>query len=145
MYDLVCAMDVVEHAEDGDAALAELSRVTKPGGVLLLSVPLHAAQWSAFDELVGHRQRYEPAELRQKLFDAGFAVESSAVYGMQPRWRWLTDFGMRCLMQRRTQAIWYYTHLLMPIGLRLQAKLRFAKGMISSPDIAEILLVCRRY
>ncbi len=31
-FDLVCAMDVVEHAEDDEPVLAELARVTKPGG-----------------------------------------------------------------------------------------------------------------
>lgn len=143
-FDLVCALDVVEHAEDGGAVLAELARVTRPGGVLLVSVPLYAARWTAFDELVGHRQRYEPAALLAELAACGFTIERSAAYGMQPRWPWLSDFGMRCFLQRRRQAMWYYTHLLMPLGLWLQPPLRFVPGLVSDPRIDEVLLVCRR-
>src|SRR5271167_661941 len=31
-FDLVCALDIVEHVDDDDGAVGELSRVTKPGG-----------------------------------------------------------------------------------------------------------------
>jgi SAM-dependent methyltransferase len=143
-FDLVCALDIVEHAEDDGAALAELARVTKTGGIFLLSVPLYADRWTKFDEFVGHGRRYEPAELVEQLARHGFAIEWSAAYGMQPRSPWLSDFGMRCLLQRRKRAMWYYTHLFMPIGLWFQPRLRFVAGMISGPKIDEILLVCRK-
>src|SRR5215813_13974200 len=60
-FDLVCSLDIVEHVDDDDRAISELARVCAPGGVLLLSAPLHPGRWSAFDEFVGHRRRYEPA------------------------------------------------------------------------------------
>lgn len=143
-FDLVCALDIVEHTDDDGAALAELARVTRAGGVFLLSVPLHAARWTKFDDFVGHGRRYEPEELGEKLSRHGFTIEWSAAYGMQPRSSWLSDFGMRCLLQRRKRAMWYYTHFFMPIGLWFQPRLRFVEGMISEPGIDEVLLVCRR-
>ena len=143
-FDLVCALDIVEHAEDDGAALAELARVTKAGGIFLLSVPLYASRWTKFDDFVGHGRRYEPAELVDKLARHGFQIEWSAAYGMQPRSPWLSDFGMRCLLQRRKRAMWYYTHLFMPIGLWFQPRLQFVEGMISEPKIDEVLLVCRK-
>jgi len=38
--DLVIAAEVLEHAEDPDRSLAELQRVLKPGGCLLISLPI---------------------------------------------------------------------------------------------------------
>ncbi len=143
-FDLVCALDIVEHAEDDGAALAELARVIKAGGVFLLSVPLYATRWTRFDDFVGHGRRYEPAALVQKLARHGFEIEWSAAYGMQPRSPWLNDFGIRCLLQRRKSAMWYYTHVFMPIGLWFQPRLKFVDGMISEPGIDEVLLVCRK-
>ncbi len=84
VFDLVCAFDIVEHVEDDEGALSELWRVAAPGATLLLSVPLHPAQWTAFDDFVGHRRRYPPEQLLEKLAGHGFAVHQSAAYGMQP-------------------------------------------------------------
>ena len=35
-FDLVCALDIIEHVDDGDGALSELSRVSKSGAALLI-------------------------------------------------------------------------------------------------------------
>ncbi|MDD5201190.1 MAG: class I SAM-dependent methyltransferase [Terrimicrobiaceae bacterium] len=143
-FDLVCALDIIEHAEDDDAAIAELARIACPGAWLLISVPLHPARWTVFDDFVGHRKRYEPLELAAKVGAHRLKIESSAAYGMQPRFPGLIDFAMRCLLHRRERALWYYTHLFMPIGLLCQPRLRFSPGMIPSANVDEILLVCRK-
>ena len=59
-FDLVCALDIVEHVDDEDGALSEISRVAKAGAVLLFYEPLHPTRWTAYDDYVGHRRRYEP-------------------------------------------------------------------------------------
>lgn len=143
-FDLVCALDIVEHVDDEDGALSELSRVAAPGAALLLSVPLHPAQWTAFDDFVGHRRRYEPQRLRSKLAEHGFAVERSAVYGMQPKSSRLLDLGMWHLTHRRERAMWWYNHVFMPLGVRFQKKLALVPGMIDDARVAEIILVCRK-
>jgi SAM-dependent methyltransferase len=144
MFDLVCAFDIVEHVDDDDLALAELSRVCAHGGALLLSVPLHQAHWTAFDEFVGHRRRYEPERLLVKLARNAFSVESSAVFGMQPESSWALDLGMWCLTHRRAQAMWWYNRVMMPLGIRFQKKLELSPGMIDTGKVDEILLVCRK-
>lgn len=40
-FDLVVSNDVLEHVDDPARALAEIGRVLRPGGVLLLTVPFH--------------------------------------------------------------------------------------------------------
>lgn len=144
VFDLVCSLDIVEHVDDDDGALSELSRVAAPNAALLLSVPLHPAHWSAFDDFVGHRRRYQPERLLEKLAAHGFSVDQSAVYGMQPKSSHLLNLGMWCLAHRREKAMWWYNHVFMPFGVRFQKKLSLVSGMVDTEGVDEILLVCRK-
>jgi SAM-dependent methyltransferase len=143
-FDLVCALDILEHVDDDGRALSELSRVTTPGGWLLLSAPLHPMRWSAFDEFVGHRRRYEPARLLAKLAERGFSVESSAVFGMRPRSSRLVDLGMWYLTHWRGWAMWWYNRVIMPLALRYGRELAVVPGIVETEEVDEILLVCRK-
>lgn len=143
-FDLVCALDIIEHVGDDLAAFSELARVTRPGGVLLISVPLHAGNWTAFDDLVGHGRRYEPAEIVKRLEEGGFEIERSAVYGMQPRSPRLTDFGIRCLVRRPERAVWYWSRIFMPLGIWFQSRLRVQPGLIDLQGVDEAIFVCRK-
>jgi SAM-dependent methyltransferase len=143
-FDLVCAFDIIEHVEDDDGALSEVARTAKPGGAVLMSVPLHAALWTSFDDFVGHKRRYEPLQLISKLAQHHLTVERSAVFGMQPRSSRLVDFGMWWLMHDRERAMWWYNRVIMRLGLLFQKKLRLESGMMPLDDVDEILLVCRK-
>ena len=46
MFELVCALDIIEHVEDEDGALSEISRVTSPGGT---AVVVHSSASLALD------------------------------------------------------------------------------------------------
>lgn len=142
-FDLVCAMDIIEHVEDDVRAMSELTRVLAPCGTLIISVPLHQAHWTAFDEFVGHCRRYEPETLISLLEQFGLHVECSAVYGMQPRSSRLLDLGLWYLVHRRERAMWWYNHVFMPVGARLQKPLRWVEGLIADEHVDEVLVVCR--
>jgi SAM-dependent methyltransferase len=79
-FDLVTALDVLEHIDDDLAAMHELCRVMKPGGVLLITVPAYGFLWSEHDEALHHKRRYAAYELRNKLARAGFDVERTTYY-----------------------------------------------------------------
>jgi SAM-dependent methyltransferase len=142
-FDLVCALDILEHVVDDDSALAELARVAAPGASLLLSVPLHPEAWTAFDEFVGHYRRYEPAQIIARLAHHGFTIGHSAIYGMQPRSSRLLDLGQWCLTHRRERAMWWYNRVLMPIGLRFQKTLAWREGLGDTNGVDEVVLRCR--
>jgi SAM-dependent methyltransferase len=144
VFDLVCALDIIEHVEDEDGALSELSRVAKPGAALLLSTPLHPSMWTPFDDFVGHKRRYEPERLAAKLAQHHLVLERSAVYGMAPRSSRLLDFGMYWLTHHRARAMWWYNHVFMPLGVRFQKALQLTPGMVATEGVDEVLLVCRR-
>jgi SAM-dependent methyltransferase len=143
-FELVSALDIIEHVDDEERALRELARVAAAGATLLLAVPLHPERWTRFDELVGHRRRYEPERLRGELARHGFTIEGSAAYGMQPAWPRLVEFGLWALEHRPRRARWLYAHVILPLGLRLQKKLELRDGMNASDRVDEIFLLCRR-
>jgi SAM-dependent methyltransferase len=143
-FDVVCAMDIVEHVEDEDRALAELARVAAPGAALLMATPLHPGRWTPFDDFVGHCRRYEPGRLVTKLAEHGFAIAQSAVYGMQPRSSKLLDWAMWWLTHHRERAMWWYNRVIMPLGVRFEKKLKLSSGMIDARGVDEVLVVCRK-
>ncbi len=145
-FDLIAVLDIIEHVDDDDRALAEVCRVASPGAVVLIATPLHAHRWNAFDSLVGHCRRYEPAALVEKLSRHGLAIEQSAAYGMQPRSSKLLDVATWFLKHRRRKAMWFYNHLFMPIGMQIERrkKLQVRDGLIDVANVDEILLVCRK-
>ncbi|MDF1563006.1 MAG: class I SAM-dependent methyltransferase [Deltaproteobacteria bacterium] len=66
-FDVVTAFDLLEHVEDDHVALAEIRRVLRPGGALLLTVPAHAFLYGAHDRALGHHRRYSRATLQRLL------------------------------------------------------------------------------
>ena len=143
-FDLVAALDIVEHVDDDQAAFAELARVAAPGATLLLSVPLHPEAWTGFDDLVGHHRRYTPALLLERLDGSGFSVRRSAVFGMQPRSPRLVALGMRLLERNRSRSMWWYNRVFMPLGLRFARRLRLVEGLVDTAGVDTVLLVCRK-
>jgi SAM-dependent methyltransferase len=143
-FELVCALDIIEHVDDENGALSEISRVMSSGGTLLVSTPLHPSRWTQFDDFVGHKRRYEPHRLLAKLAEQHLTVERSAVFGMQPRSSLLLDMGMWWLTHDRERAMWWYNRAFMPIALRFQKPLELVRGMIPTDPVDEVLLVCRK-
>ncbi len=66
-FDLVCALDVLEHVENDQKGMVELNRVCKPGGLICITVPALEMLWSYHDELNGHYRRYSSSSLRTLL------------------------------------------------------------------------------
>lgn len=143
-FDVVAALDVLEHVEDDGQALGELARVTASDGVLLLSVPLFRDFWTGFDDFVGHSRRYEVHELIGKLSAAGFVIERSAAYGMAPRSRWLLELGVRFMQRHPRESLREYARWINPLGMWFQRPLEWTAGLVVGERVDEVILVCRR-
>jgi SAM-dependent methyltransferase len=74
-FDLITCLDVIEHTPDDRVTLAELRRVCKQGGWLLVTVPAYQWLWSLHDEANHHYRRYRRATLRAAALAAGWRVE----------------------------------------------------------------------
>jgi SAM-dependent methyltransferase len=73
-FDLIAALDVIEHCQDDEEVLAECARVLRPGGLLAVTVPAFPWLWSDNDAINGHQRRYTPGGLADKLKSAGFGL-----------------------------------------------------------------------
>ena len=70
-YDLVCLLDVLEHVEEDEAALASIAGKLAPNGRLLVTVPAYPWMWSAHDAAHHHKRRYSKRALRRVVEAAG--------------------------------------------------------------------------
>ena len=56
--DVLTALDVIEHVEHDRQALCEFARVTRPGGIVVITVPALMSLWSDWDVALHHFRRY---------------------------------------------------------------------------------------
>ena len=119
-FDVVTAMDVVEHIDDDAAAMREIARVLRPGGALLATVPAYKSLWSEHDVALPHYRRYTAHSLRRLIGGAGLSVVkmSYAVSALFP-------------------AIWAYRSVNRMIGrMRGAANVTSTNGRIAPPAVA---------
>jgi 2-polyprenyl-3-methyl-5-hydroxy-6-metoxy-1,4-benzoquinol methylase len=62
-YDLILFLDVLEHIEDAQGAVAHAATLLEPGGVVLVTVPAFRHLWTTHDDLNRHVTRYTRGEL----------------------------------------------------------------------------------
>jgi len=74
-FDVVIALDMLEHIKDDASALEGLHRVLRAGGRLVLFVPAFQFLWGLQDEVSHHFRRYTAAEVKTKMSKAGFEIE----------------------------------------------------------------------
>jgi SAM-dependent methyltransferase len=80
-YDVVVALEVLEHVPDDFGAVLQWSTYLKRGGRMIVSVPAHPRMWGASDVWAGHVRRYERERLERLFANAGLALESIISYG----------------------------------------------------------------
>ncbi len=79
-FDVVVALDLLEHLPAEDKGLREFHRVLKKDGLLFLTVPAFPSLWSDFDELGRHYRRYTKKDLLSKLLKNGFVIKKLSFY-----------------------------------------------------------------
>ena len=77
-FELVTALDVIEHLDDDIAGLREMRRVLRRDGRILVFVPAFMFLWGVQDDVSNHRRRYTLPSLLKAVEEAGFRVEWSS-------------------------------------------------------------------
>jgi ubiquinone/menaquinone biosynthesis C-methylase UbiE len=70
-FDIALCLEVLEHIEDDAKAVREISRVLKPGGVLIAAVP-YTYYWKSYKKLLGHFRHYTRQSFSALLLKNGF-------------------------------------------------------------------------
>ncbi|MGB8651479.1 MAG: methyltransferase domain-containing protein [Mycobacteriales bacterium] len=104
-FDVVMSVCAIEHFDDGPRSLAEMARVVKPGGVLVMSADALTRADESPDLMAVHRRKYHVQrtythdELTKLLDDAGFTVEEHRYLfrtaRMERLYLWLSAKGGR--------------------------------------------------
>lgn len=76
-FDLVTAIDVLEHIKDDMKALTEIRRVLKRGGLGIFLVPAHQELYSTRDIRLHHVRRYDKGELEDKCRRLKYKISAS--------------------------------------------------------------------
>ncbi len=96
-FDRVVAAEILEHIPDDLSAIAELVRVTRPGGTVALTVPRwlpEAINWKLSDDYHnvpgGHIRIYTDKELAAKAEGAGLVLEGHGyAHGLHAPYWWI--------------------------------------------------------
>ena len=74
-FDVIVALDILEHLPDDEAALAEFQRVLSPGGRVIATVPAYRSLWSGHDVALMHFRRYVSREVKERFTKARLKIE----------------------------------------------------------------------
>jgi 2-polyprenyl-3-methyl-5-hydroxy-6-metoxy-1,4-benzoquinol methylase len=85
-----CSM-VLHHVVQPEAALAEMARVVRPGGHLMVTAFCRHEQTWMRDELAHQRLGFDRSEMEDLFADAGLALTSYLVRGRSPGLRTVSD------------------------------------------------------
>lgn len=73
-FDAVVLINVIEHIEDDEGALASIREHLKPGGHVLVYAPALPSLYSEYDRKIGHYRRYRRSTIVARMFGAGLEV-----------------------------------------------------------------------
>lgn len=155
-FDMLTCFDVLSQVPPGadDEALREFSRVLKKDGLFVVRVP--AYQWlrSRHDRILGTEQRYNLAEMKRKIAESGFHVETAThvnaiLFPLVALWRliqklplgaartdlvevpgWLNSIFLTIL----NMEAWLVKRFELPFGLSIMAVARKGPSQRRSPQ-----------
>jgi len=149
-FDRVVAAEILEHIPDDLSAIAELVRVTRPGGTVALTVPRwlpEAINWKLSDDYHnvpgGHIRIYTDKELAAKAEGAGLLLEGRGyAHGLHTPYWWIKcAVGVTNDDHPLAKA---YQRLLVWEIMKQPAVLRYAGGVLDPLIGKSLVLYFRR-
>jgi SAM-dependent methyltransferase len=96
-FDTVTLISVLEQVEDDAGALRRANALLVPGGRVVIFAPADSRLFGSLDRGIGHRRRYDEADLVAKLQQAGFVLEHVSHQNALARFAWRFNAGRRSL------------------------------------------------
>jgi SAM-dependent methyltransferase len=149
--DGVTALNVLEHIDDDRAALKEIHRILRRGGIAHIEVPAGPSCYDVYDEVLLHHRRYKLNELTETGRELGFQIERATHLGfsLYPAFRFvkarerarstqLSPGEKKAIVAKRIRGtarsrlltsmlameIWLGKYVAYPVGIRAIARLK---------------------
>ncbi len=74
-FDVVVALEVIEHVSNVQKSFSDVKRVLKKKGHFIFSTPIHQKLWTHFDSLAGHLRRFDPYDLLKMTYKNEFRIK----------------------------------------------------------------------
>ena len=81
-FDLLVALDVIEHFPDDIDGLRRMRRFVRPGGQMVLTVPAYRWLWSGEDVISNHQRRYTKRSLLAACRASGLNVRYMSYFNL---------------------------------------------------------------
>jgi len=81
-FDVVVALDVLEHCDDDVEGLRDMRRFVAAGGQMVLTVPAYQWLWSGEDVVSRHQRRYTKSTLLAACRSAGLEVRYASYFNL---------------------------------------------------------------
>jgi SAM-dependent methyltransferase len=134
--DSVVYLNVLEHAADDHAELANAFSVLRPGGHLLVFTPALPWLFSDFDRHVGHYRRYTKRGLGELASSVGFNLAKPRYFDVAGIIPWYVNFVL--LKGRPTRrGVALYDKLIVP-------PMRLVEKAVPPPIGKNLLLIARK-
>jgi SAM-dependent methyltransferase len=94
-FDIAALFDVIEHIDDDVGVLQQAGAVLRANGLVVITVPAGPELWTRYDEVIGHKRRYDRDTLADVLRKGGFEICYIGYFSCLPllvqvAQRWLT-------------------------------------------------------
>lgn len=90
-FDTLISVNVLEHIEDDELALAHICSLLQPSGKFILIVPAHKWLYGTMDRSIGHYRRYAKETIERKLVKVGLRVIHQKYINMVGALGWLIN------------------------------------------------------
>ena len=79
-FDLIAALDVIEHIDADLESVQALTKLLRPGARLIITTPAYPWLWSVHDDRHHHKRRYTRPEVRELIGEAGLVIEKCSYF-----------------------------------------------------------------
>lgn len=124
-YDFIFFTEVIEHLQDDEKAIKEISNMLKKNGIMFLSTPSRNAPLhkigltKKFDKKVGHIRRYSVDELETLCEENNLKVlESARVEGIMRNFLFTNDYAgklVRFIKFQISDIVTFFDNLTVPV------------------------------
>jgi 2-polyprenyl-3-methyl-5-hydroxy-6-metoxy-1,4-benzoquinol methylase len=109
-------INVLEHIEDDESELRQLSRILEPGGKVIIFSPALPFLYSSLDGNSSHYRRYTRREIGALLVRSGFEVERLEYHDQFGAFLYWLTYRLLRIRSAESSSVFVYDNVVLPIS-----------------------------